>query len=471
MGWRPFILGVLLAGGLVQAQDQRPEEQKPKDQDRQDQQAADQQTEDQQASQQTYQGPSILARDKGLIGQRGGRLIDFRFYGDVTGVYDTGLVPITTDAKGNLINVGAAYGVETGFGVIGTRRWKREELSLEYRGAYRDYNNKYLVQGLDQFLNLAYERQLTRHVSLNLKETAGSVSLANGAFAYLPLTGIDLFAVPANELFDIRTNFLQSRVDLVWQKTARLSFDVGGEGFVVRRSSLALAGLNGYDAHANVAYRLTGRQTVSAAYSNTYFDFQREFGNARLQTTTLGYSIALSKYLDLSLQGGGIRVDSLGLTVVSLDPAIAAILGRNVAIVSFLRVVYLPLIEARLTRTFSRSALTLDYAEGASPGNGVYLTSRQTAGSIGYSYTGYRRLTVGANAAYNELSTVGQTLGKYTNLQGGGGMTYKLGHDTHLEVRYDYRHYTTQNFFYQKNSNRVSLGLAFSPGETPLAIW
>jgi hypothetical protein len=46
-----------------------------------------------------------------------------------------------------------------------------------------------------------------------------------------------------------------------------------------------------------------------------------------------------------------------------------------------------------------------------------------------------------------------------------------LGRETHIEMRYDYRHYTTQNNFYQKDSNRVSLGLAFSPGETPLAIW
>ena len=75
------------------------------------------------------------------------------------------------------------------------------------------------------------------------------------------------------------------------------------------------------------------------------------------------------------------------------------------------------------------------------------------------------------NSGYTELSAVGQTLGKYTNLQGGTGVTYKVGHETHIQFRYDYRHYTTQNYVYQKDSNRVSLGLAFSPGETPLAIW
>src|SRR5207302_9126809 len=128
--------------------------------------------------------------------------------------------------------------------------------------------------GTDQFLNMAYSHQLKRHITLDLKETAGIVSLANGEFAYVPLSNTDLFAVPANELFDNRTQFLQSRLDLVWQKTARWPFAFGGEGFLVRRRSLALAGLNGYSGRANVAYRLSRRQTLSGNYEYTSFDFQ-----------------------------------------------------------------------------------------------------------------------------------------------------------------------------------------------------
>ena len=443
----------LFAAGCILAQEQTPNDQTAQDPD------------------QTYQGPSILSRDKGLIGERGGKLLDFRYYFDVTGIYDSGLVPFTTNAQGNLINVGGAYGVETGFGVIGSRRWKRDKLSIEYKGAYRQYSVSDVPQGLDQFLNLAYSRQVTRRLILDLKDTAGTVSLANGAFSYLPLSNTDLFAIPANELFDIRTNFVQSRVDLTWQQTARLSFGIGGEGFVVRRSSLALAGLDGYDARANVAYRLSSRQTVSGDYNYTYYDFQRAFGDSKLQSVSLGYSVGLSRKWDFSLRGGGIRIDSLGITQVAIDPAIAAIVGQNFADVTYKRVVYAPLGEARMMRRFDRSSLTLDYSMGASPGNGVYLTSRQTAGTVGYSYTGVRRWTFALNSGYSELSSVGQTLGKYTNLQGGTGVTYKVGRETHIQFRYDYRHYTTQNNIYQMDSNRVSLGLAFSPGETPLAIW
>lgn len=449
------LFGAVLAAGCMLAQDQQPA----------DQQAADQQAD------QTYQGPSILSRDKSLIGERGGKLIDFRYYGEVTGIFDSGLVPLTPNAQGNVNNIGGAYGVETGFGVIGSRKWKRSALSLEYKGTYRHYTNNSVIQGLDQFLNLAYGRQVKRRMILDLKETVGSISLANGAFSYVPLTTSDLFAIPANELFDIRTRFAQSRVDLTWQKSARLSFSVGGDGFVVRRSSFLLAGLNGYDARASVAYQLSKHQTVSADYDHTYFNFQRAFGNSTLDSVSLGYSAALSRRWDFKLRGGGIKIDALGIMQVSIDPAIAAIVGANFANVTFSKTIYAPVEEATLLGRFERSSVTFNYLTGASPGNGVYLTSRQRSGSASYSYAGYRRWTFALTGGYNDLSAVGQNLGTYTNLQGGAGATYKVGRATHIEMRYDFRHYTTQNYLYQKDSSRVSLGLAFSPGETPLAIW
>jgi hypothetical protein len=444
-----------LAPRLLQGQD-------PKPQDQPDQNAQDQE--------QTYAGPSILSRDKSLLGERGGKLIDFRFYGELTGIYDSGLTPVTVTPQGDVPSIGS-FGLEAGFGVIGSRSWAHDKLSLEYRGTYRHYTNNSYFDGTDQFLDLAYSHLLSRHITLDLKETAGITSLANGAFSYVPLTNTDLFAVPANELFDNRTEFLQSRVDLIWQKSARLSFGFGGEGFLVRRRSFALAGLNGYNGRANVAYRLSRRQTLSANYEYTSFDFQRQFGNSKLQIGTLGYAIGLSRKWDFSMQVGGIRVSTSGLTQVALDPAIAIIVGQNVAIVTFSRVLYVPMIEGRLIRRFDRSSLSVGYALGVTPGNGVYLTSRQNVGSADYSYTGYRRLTVGVNASYGTMTAVGQTLGQLTNFQAGVGTTYKLGRATHIIVRYDYRHYTTQNSFYLKDSNRVMVGLAFSPGSTPLAIF
>jgi hypothetical protein len=453
-----------------QGPDQRSTDQK--DQSQANQSQTDQPPQDQtsQDQEQTYAGPSILSRDKSLIGERGGKLLDFRFYGDITGVYDSGLTPLVVNPQGGVPSYGA-YGVQIGFGVIGSKTWRHDKLSLEYRGTYRDYTNHTYFNGTDQFLNLAYSHVLSRHITLDLKVTAGTTSLANGAFAYEPLTTTDLFAIPSNQLFDVRTNFLQSRVDMIWQKTARLSFGFGGEGFIVRQSSLALAGLNGYNARANAAYRITKRQTLSANYAYTHFDFQHEFGSSNMQTVTLGYAIGVSRKWDFSTQVGGIRVFTSALTQVPLDPAVAVIVGQSFSVVTFAKVSYVPTFEGRLIRRFDRSSLTLSYSMGVTPGNGVYLTSRENSGGASYSYVGYRRLTASLYGTYGTMDALGQTLGQLTNFQLGAAGTYRLGRAVHLEMRYDYRYYTTQNSFYLKNSDRVTIGLAFSPGSTPLAIF
>ena len=286
------------------------------------------------------------------------------------------------------------------------------QLALKYQGDYR----RYVVQlpsfnGLDQFFQLAYSRALQRHLTLDLKTTVGTTTLANGQFAYLPLSTLDRLGLPTNDLFDNRTNYSESRADLTWQLSARLSIGIGGEGFIVRRQSLLLAGLNGYTAHANVAYRITSRQTISASYNHTYFDYQNAFGNSRLQIPTLGYSASLTRHWDLSTQAGIARVQPLGLTQIALPPDITAITGQTFAIVTFASVSYLPVGEARLVRTFKTSSLALDYSMGVTPGNGYYLTSRQTAATINYSYISGRNWEARGNISFNQLSPLGQPFG------------------------------------------------------------
>ena len=463
-----FLCLALLAAGLAPAQDVPPAP-RTQSQPQEDQNSQGSGAQDQESADRANSGPSVLSRDSGLLGQRNGKLIDLRLYGEISGVYDSGLA--LAPLQNGSIKAVPDFGVETGAGMIGTRSWRHARLSLEYKGVFRQYARDALFNGSDQFLDLAFSQYLGPHMTLDVKTVAGTTTLANGEFSYLPLSTSDLFALPANEVFDDRTNYAESRVSLLWQRTERLSFDFGGEGFVVRRQSLALAGLNGYSARAGVAYRLTRRQTAGATFQETHFDFQRVFGDAQIQTATFEYSIALSKNLDFALEAGGSRINTGGLAQVSLDPAVAAILGRNTAVVTFSRVLHVPHTDARLVRRFKHSSLVLSYSSGVSPGNGVYLASRQTAETAGFSYTGARRFTAALSAGYTRLSSLGQVLPIYTNLQTGGGLTYRLLGDTYIELRYDHRQFSTQNLFYNLDSNRVSLGLAYSPGATPLAIW
>jgi hypothetical protein len=421
----------------------------------------------------SYDGPSILSRDPSLSQGTRGAMNVFGLYAQIIGVYDSGLTTAPL-SQGKLASVGS-LGEEADFGANASHRWRRGRLNFEYRGAYRHYIEVPQFDGLDQFLQVNYREAISRHLALDVKNTLGTTTLANGSFSDFPLASLDRIGIPTDELFDSRTNYLQSRVDLTWRLTARLSFDFGGDGFVVRRASPLLAGLNGYNARVSVAYRLTPRQTISASYNNTYFDFQGTFGNSRLETAALGYSMALTREWDLSTLGGGVRVDTLGLAEVALDPAIAALTGQSFAVVTFNSERYLPVAEVRLIRRFKSGSLAFDYSSSITPGNGLYLTSRQTSGAVAYSFIASRTLRVHLNGGFNQLSALGQALGKYSNVQGGVQVFYKLTGDTYLDVRYDYRHYTTNytigDAILENDSNRVSLGVAFSLGETSPVTW
>jgi hypothetical protein len=418
-----------------------------------------------------YDGPSILSRDRSLIGERSGKLLDYRFYGEVTGIYDSSLIPVATNQAGGLVRTGGSYGVQAGFGVTGSKSWRHDTLAVEYHGTYSHYINNPFFDAIDQFVNMTYKHVFSRHMYMEARGTAGTTSLTNGGLTYLPLQNTDLYAVPTNELFDNRTDFLQARVDLTWQKSVRLSFSVGGELFLVRRRSLALASLNGYNGHADVSYRLTKRQTITANVERTQFDYLRQFGNTNITMFTGGYAIGVGRRWDFSSRLGAARVDALGLTIINVDPAIAAIVGQNTAVVVFHRISYIPIFETRLIRRFERSSVTAAFSQMFSPGNGVYLTSKETAATVGYSYTGLKKMTFAADVAYSRLDSLGQQLGNFNGISGGLGFTYKLVGDTHLEARYDARHYTTQGVGFTQNSNRVSVGMAYSPGKKPLPIW
>ena len=154
----------------------------------------------------------------------------------------------------------------------------------------------------------------------------------------------DSFAIPANELFDSRTNYSESQVDLTWQKTARLSFEVGARRLRRAQGFAALAGLNGYSAQAGARVPADAPSDHGLRhFSNLQISTSSGlFGNAQLRNCRDRLFHRLNRNMDLTLQAGGSRVDTRGLTDVSLDPAIAAIVGQNVAVVTFSRVVVLP---------------------------------------------------------------------------------------------------------------------------------
>jgi hypothetical protein len=124
-----------------------------------------------------------------------------------------------------------------------------------------------------------------------------------------------------------------------------------------------------------------------------------------------------------------------------------------------------------LIRKFKSAQITLAYTLGVTPGNGVYLTSRQSNGSGTFSYTGVRKWSFSVGGNYTTLSTIGQGIAPYSQKSGSVGATYDLMKSLHATARFDLRDQAVDIAGYLRSSYRASVGLSFSPGNIPLSLW
>ncbi len=76
------------------------------------------------------------------------------------------------------------------------------------------------------------------------------------------------------------------------------------------------------------------------------------------------------------------------------------------------------------------------------------------------------------SGGYSSYSSLSQSIGKYQSYNAGGGFTCKLTGWLHLVGRYDARRYTVgPHAAFRRLNHRVTVGIAFSPGDLPLSLW
>ena len=422
-----------------------------------------------------YNGPGVLSEGAGTIGVRSGGSVDLRLFADVTGIYDTGLAPYAFNSKGDVVPINGLYGEEVDFGVYGTHFWRQSTLSLNYSGSFYNFANDSAFDGSTQNLAVGYTYQKSRHVTFDLRQIAGTASIATGGadvngFGYIPLPG-DVVNQPTTLLFDTRTYYVQSTADMNYIQSARTIYTIGGDGFWVRYDAAGLPGLNGYDLHGRIQHRLSKTRTVGAIYSFTHFEFPPIYGQTDMHTVEGFFSLALNRRWTVSITAGIVQTEVQGIQSVPLSPTVAALLGQPFANQAFYSADVFPSGIASLSGTFRRSALQFDYSRTVLPGNGFYLTSRVATADGSYSYTGIHKWNLGASVSYNSMSSIGQGLAPFSMIDGGGGFTYSISRLFHAVGRYDYRHLQVPIAGFPTNSYRVTLGLAFSPGNIPLSLW
>lgn len=421
-------------------------------------------------AQETFTGPAILSRGGVPSPRSGGDLFRIRPYVSFSATYDTGLANVVTDPAGD-VPVTDGYGVLGTFGVRGYHTWRRSLLGLDYEGDYRHYPNNPSYSGIDQLLALGYNYQFSRRWTMTLRPAAGTFTRNY----YFPTLGgfVDpaFSQFPTYELFDNRTYYLVASGDAAYQHSARLSASFGGEGFVHRRRSSSLAGMTGTRARGDIAYRLTRSTTLGGAYAFNRWEYTKGFGTYNIHTLGVDISHQFARRWELGLLAGAARVESEQLTVVPLDPQVALILGQTTGVeVGHLRT-YVPNIAVRISTTGKRSQVSFEYRNGITPGNGVTLASRVNEIRAGFGYTATRYWSLHAWASGSRLKGFQNTAGLQGYVGAGGGVSRRLIESLYLNGGVEWRRYLRTNSSLDRDGVHVSMGLSYSPGEMPLALW
>jgi hypothetical protein len=378
------------------------------------------------------------------------------------------LIVAALDESGELQGV-STTGTQVEGGAYGARNWQRSSIGLDYRGDYRKSNTAQF-DGSNQALSLDWQYQPNRRISMFAQETAGTTNRAFGGFSAPAFADQDNFGVPLNEVFDSRVYFSQTSAGVGYRQSARMTVKFTGGSFLVKRTSRALIGMQGYSAGVDVSRQMSRSLGIGLVYNYIKFEYPRVYGGSEVHMVGVGFKRRFTRSLDLSGMVGVFRADTTGTETFTLSPEIAAVLGRSQGVQAFQRIFIAPQASIELGYTLERSRFNISYNSGINPGNGVYITSRVDSISGGFSYSGLRKLSIGASAGYTKTNSIGLTLGDLTNMQGGGGVTYRIARFFSLSVQADRRQFSSPGIVGRSGSS-INAGLSFTPGTLPLSIW
>jgi hypothetical protein len=150
---------------------------------------------------------------------------------------------------------------------------------------------------------------------------------------------------------------------------------------------------------------------------------------------------------------------------------VAAILGRTSGSRVLYRIDYLPQIEGQLVYRRRTTSYRAGFRRGASPGNGLYLTSQMDSADAGVSYSGLRRLSFSGSVSYNRLESLFSTLQVFNTVAAGGGVSLALGNGLNLTAAGDVRRITAGEALRGAVGNAFSFGILYSSSAKPLSIW
>ncbi|HET8550641.1 MAG TPA: hypothetical protein VFL57_21675 [Bryobacteraceae bacterium] len=416
-------------------------------------------------------GPSVASRGGNRPGERGVSAVEFTFFGGITGTYTDQFLPARLDAQGAVPRL-EVFGGEVVGGVYGGRNWRRSSFGIDARSGYTRYSKGFAgLSGGEHLVSLDYSTVLSPRWQIVARTTGGSSTRAFGGFIAPSYAATDYISLPFTEVFSNRIFFLQSMAYAGYRKSSRTTITLGGGAFGTRRDSRALVNVNGYLGNARYSYRLSRNFSLGAMYDFMHFDFPRAFGGSDIHGAALVLERSVGRNISSVLKAGVYRAETLGSEAFTLNPEIAAILGRTRGTRVLYRVDYLPQIEGQLIYRRKTTSYRAGVRRGASPGNGLYLTSQTDSADAGVSYMGIRRISFSGSVAYNRMESMFSTLSAFNSVTAGGGLSIALGHGFNLTGSAEARRISAGETLRGSVGKYVSIGLMYSSSETPLSIW
>lgn len=418
-----------------------------------------------------FGGPAILSVPGSPIGRTGGVPIAFRFYAGIHANYATNL--------GNLLGDPAAedrnrdyYGGIANWGVYGVQQRRRDFIALDYSGTYQKYQRSIGRQGLSNFLDLSYARQVSARTDFSISVGAGTFDHAGGWYrnSVLQSPTPDI-TDPTAEVFDGRTDYVSSGAGVRHMVSQSVAVSLSGGGFLVARRDQRFIDSQGAYGGGGVSKALGPSRNIGASYRYFYYFHPNGFGQYNTHTATLHYSQDLTQYWRLAIGAGVTYVDAERLQAVALDPLLASITGQSSVLRAIRTTLKRPTGSITISRAFERSSLSFYYRKGMNPGSAFTTTSFNDSGGISYSYTATDKLNVGLTVSASSRSPILENAGRFVSYGGSTGVSYRLWSYLHLTTRAGAYSWSLGPGDLDRTRMQLSVGLSFSPGDTPLALF
>jgi hypothetical protein len=415
-------------------------------------------------------------------GLSNGPPLSFRWYVGAAATYSSDLSPVGTEYGGAPINLDSG-GANFSGGVYVNKRWARSALAGFYHADYSYVTRNTYLNGIQQNLGLNYSNRVSRHVSVGLftgvsagrgigfnsiaLNTPGSFGGAlSGNFARRSIIGL----YPENDFLDASRIFASGGGSVTYIVGPRLSFSGAVMGSSALRHSSTLIDSRGLSGQGDMAYRISRNQTIFVALGVGRTWYTRESGWNMGESAMAGWATQLGRNWSVSLGAGGFRMSAQYLKLVPVDPIVTQILGTTSSIAIGKGTTYQAGGQVEVAGTFRRSGVQFGYLRGMSPGNGVVYGGRNDSVHFGYNFLGIHRLATYLGVYASQLTPYLQDAGRSRYVSAHIGTGFRLVGGLHMTVGGGIARSEIIGG-YDRKTWFTSLGVAYSSGDTPLALW